>query len=95
MKTLDKLETDAALARAAFVLACNDVRQEVTETADLARRTLIIAQDNMYQMSVNIDKIEQTARETSEELRGAIVVISVVALVALMVGVYLLSTTEA
>lgn len=88
MKTLESLETSAAMMRSAFVLACNDVRQEFAETNDLARRALISAQDTMTLIPEQLESVDRRLTETSENLRTVVAVVSVVAIVAIFIAVY-------
>lgn len=88
MKTLENLETSAAMMRSAFVLACNDVRQEFAETNDLARRTMITAQDTMALIPDQLESVDRRLTETTENLRAVVAVVSVVALFAIFVAVY-------
>ncbi len=88
MKTLENLETSATMMRQAFVLACNDVREEFAQTNDLARRALISAQDTMTLIPDQLESVDRRLQETSEDLRAVVAVVSVIALFAVFVAVY-------
>lgn len=94
MKTLENLETSAAMMRSAFVLACNDVREEFATTNDLARRTMITAQDTMAFIPDRMDTMEKRIDNAAEDLRTVAACVGILACIALFIVAYCYVNSE-